>query len=63
MTKTRGFAGVLMTPDWPRNDFGRAILTPRSQRMPLLGWMLGGSISLLLWSAIGLGTWAILIRS
>ena len=34
----------------------------RAPGLPLLGWMVGGSVSVLLWTALSLSAWALLIR-
>ena len=36
--------------------------TDRARGLPMLGWMIGGSVSLLLWSALSLSAWALLMR-
>ena len=36
--------------------------TDRAPGLPLLGLMVGGSVSLLLWAALSLSAWALLIR-
>jgi len=34
----------------------------RAPGLPLLGLMVGGSVSLLLWTALSLSAWALLVR-
>ena len=36
--------------------------TDRAPGLPLLGLMVGGSVSLLLWTALSLSAWALLLR-
>ncbi len=51
-----------LAPDWLREELGitrRPALTPA---LPFIGLMIGGSVGLLLWTALSVSAWAVLVR-
>jgi len=60
MKNTIAIADETIAGDWLREDDPG--YTGRAPDRPLLGWMIGGSVSLLLWTALSLSVWAMLMR-
>ncbi len=58
--KAIAIAGETAAADWLRED--EPDYTDRAPGLPLLGLMVGASVSLLLWAALSLSVWALLFR-
>ena len=53
-------ADETVAADW-LNEYDPGYMD-RAPGLPLLGLMVGGSVSLLLWTALSLSAWALLVR-
>ncbi len=61
MTNRFATARVAVAPDWLREELGYTHRPARTPGLPFTGLMIGGSVGLLLWTALSVSAWALLL--